>query len=205
MTTITPERLLVLACGALAREMLAVVRANRWEHVDVQCLPAKLHVTPDRIPAAVDAALTEAAGRYDRVFVGYADCGTAGALDPVLERHRAERLPGAHCYAVYAGLDEWDALQEEEPGTYYLTDFLVEHFDSLVVRPLGLDRHPELRDDIFGNYRRVLYLAQRDDRSLLERARRCAATLGLAFERRRTGHGLIDDSLLGFVEIPNVA
>jgi hypothetical protein len=205
MTTVTPERLLVLACGALAREVLAVVRANRWEHVDVQCLPAKLHLAPDRIPAAVDAALTQAAGRYDRVFVGYADCGTAGALDGVLERHGAERLPGAHCYAVYAGLDEWDTLQEEEPGTYYLTDFLVEHFDSLVVRPLGLDRHPELRDDIFGNYRRVLYLAQRDDRSLLERARRCAATLGLAFEHRRTGHGLIDDSLFAFAEIRSVA
>lgn len=205
MKAAAPERLLVLACGALAREVLAVARANAWEHVDVHCLPAQLHVTPGRIPGAVDAALTEAAERYDRVFVGYADCGTAGALDAVLERHGAERLPGAHCYAVYAGLDEWDALQEEEPGTYYLTDFLVQHFDSLVWRPLGLDRLPELRDDYFGNYRRVVYLAQRDDPALLERARGCAETLGLAFEHRRTGHGGIDEPLSGFAEIRHVA
>ena len=155
MTAAAPERLLVLACGALAREVLALVRANRLG-ARRRALPAgeaPRHARPD--PAAVDEALVEAIGRYDRVFVGYADCGTAGALDGVLERHGAERLPGAHCYAVYAGLDEWDALQDEEPGTYYLTDFLVRHFDSLVVRPLGLDRHPELRDDYFGNYRRV--------------------------------------------------
>ena len=204
-TAAAPERLLVLACGALAREVLAVVRANRWEHVEVHCLPAKLHVTPDRIPAAVDEALAEAAGRYDRVFVGYSDCGTARALDGVLERHGAERLPGAHCYAVYAGLEEWDALQEEEPGTYYLTDFLVQHFDSLVWRPLGLDQHPELRDDYFHNYRRVVYLAQTDDPALLERARGCAERLGLAFEHRLTGHGLIDASLTKFAEVGRVA
>ena len=155
-TAAAPERLLVLACGALAREVLAVVRANRWEHVEVHCLPAKLHVTPDRIPAAVDEALAE------RQPAGTTASSSAtrtaaphGALDGVLERHGAERLPGAHCYAVYAGLEEWDAIQKEEPGTYYLTDFLVQHFDSLVWRPLGLDRHPELRDDYFHNYRRV--------------------------------------------------
>ena len=200
-----PERLLVLACGALAREVLAVVRLNGWEHVDVHCLPARLHSTPRLIPEAVDAALVEAAGRYDRVFVGYADCGTAGALDGVLARHGAERLPGAHCYAVYAGPAEWDALQEEEPGTYYLTDFLVEHFDSLVIRPLGLDRHPELTADIFRNYRRVVYLAQTDDPALRERARTCAGTLGLAFECHRTGLGRLGGSLSSFVEIARVA
>jgi uncharacterized protein DUF1638 len=205
MTAAAPEKLLVLACGALAREMLAVVRANRWEHVDVHCLPARLHVTPDRIPDTVDTALDEAEGRYDRVFVGYSDCGTAGALDDVLERHGAERLPGAHCYAVYAGIDEWNAIQEEEPGTYYLTDFLVMHFDSLVVRPLGLDRHPDLRDAYFHNYRRVIYLSQRDDPELLERARACAEVLDLPFEHRPTGHGLIDGSLADFVEAGRVA
>jgi hypothetical protein len=198
MTTAVPERLLVLACGALAREVLAVAHANHWEHVDVQCLPAKLHVVPDRIPAAVDAALTERIGRYDRVLVGYADCGTAGALDRVIERHGAERLPGAHCYAVYAGLDEWDAMHVHEPGTYYLTDFLVRHFDSLVVRPLGLDRHPELRDDYFGNYRRVVYLAQADDPALVEEARACADRIGLPFEHLPTGYGLLDGSLEAF-------
>jgi hypothetical protein len=205
MTPEAPETLLVLACGALAREVLAIVRANRWDYVDVHCLPAKLHVTPDRIPAAVDGALAGLADRYDRVFVGYADCGTAGALDHVLERHGAERLPGAHCYAVYAGLDEWDAIQDEEPGTYYLTDFLVRHFDSLVVRPLGLDRHPELRDDYFRNYRRVLYLAQADDPVMLEDARACAGRIGLPFEHRATGYGLLGGSLAGFVEVRSVA
>jgi Protein of unknown function (DUF1638) len=205
MTAAAPDRLLVLACGALAREVLAIIEANRWEHVDVHCLPAKLHVTPDRIPDAVAEALADADGRYDRVFVGYSDCGTAGALDRVLERHGAERLPGAHCYAVYAGLDEWDAIQEEEPGTYYLTDFLVRHFDSLVVRPLGIDRHPDLRDAYFHNYRRVVYLAQTDDPALLERARACAEVLRLPLEHRPTGHGLIDGSLAGFVEVGGAA
>ncbi len=205
MTAAVPQRLLVLACGALAREVLALVRANRWEHVDVRCLPAQLHSTPRQIPQAVDEALEEAADSYDRVFVAYADCGTAGALDEVLKRHGAERLGGAHCYAVFAGLEEWDALQEEEAGTFYLTDFLVRHFESLVFRPLGLDRHPELAEEIFGNYRRVVYLAQTDDRNLLERARACADSLGLTFECRRTGYGRLARSLSGFVEIARVA
>lgn len=205
MRTATPEKLLVLACGALAREVIAVVHANGWEHVDVHCLPAKLHVTPDRIPAAVNEALAETGGEYDRVFVGYADCGTVGALDEVLARHGAERLPGAHCYAVYSGLDEWDAIQEDEPGTYYLTDFLVQHFESLVVRALGLDRHPELRDDYFHNYRRVLYLSQADHPALIERARACADRIGLPFEHRHTGYGMVEGSLVGFVEVRGVA
>jgi len=204
MTTAAPERLLVVACGALAREVLAIQRANRWEHVDVQCLPAQLHVTPDRIPAAVDSVLAETTDRYDRVFVGYADCGTAGALDRVLDRHGAERLPGAHCYAVYAGLDEWDEMQDEEPGTYYLTDFLVQHFESLVVRPLGLDRHPDLHDDYFGNYRRVVYLSQAEDPAMLENARACADRIGLAFEHRPTGYGLLAGSLATFAEARGV-
>jgi len=204
MTTAAPERLLVVACGALAREVLAIQRANRWEHVDVQCLPAQLHVTPDRIPAAVESVLAETTDRYDRVFVGYADCGTAGALDRVLDRHGAERLPGAHCYAVYAGLDEWDEMQDEEPGTYYLTDFLVQHFESLVVRPLGLDRHPDLHDDYFGNYRRVVYLSQAEDPAMLENARACADRIGLAFEHRPTGYGLLAGSLATFAEARGV-
>jgi hypothetical protein len=205
MTTAATERLLVLACGALAREVLAIARANRWAHVDVHCLPAKLHVTPDRIPAAVDEALTKAIGRYDRVFVGYADCGTAGALDSVIARHGAKRLPGAHCYAVYAGPGEWDAMQDDEPGTYYLTDFLVRHFDSLVVKPLGLDRYPELREDYFGNYYRVLYLSQCGEPTMVEAARACAERIGLPFEHRATGFGLLDGSLATFVEAGSVA
>jgi len=193
-------RVLILACGAIAREVLAVRDLNGWGHVDVRCLPAKLHSTPALIPAAVDAKLTELEGRYDHVFVAYADCGTAGALEPVLERHGVERLPGAHCYGFLAGNDAWDAMQEDEPATFYLTDFLARHFDSLVVRALKLDTHPELLPIVFGNYKRLVYLAQTDDARLEERARDAAAFLGLAFERRRTGYGELVPSLTRFVD-----
>jgi hypothetical protein len=194
-------RLLVLACGALAREVLAIVQANGWEHVEVRHLPAELHATPRRIPPALDRALREASGRYDRVFVAYADCGTTGGIDEVCKRHGAMRLEGAHCYAVYAGIAEWDALQEEEAGTFYLTDFFVRNFCAFVGRPLGLDRHPELIGDILRNYRRVVYLAQDDDPALRERAEECAASLGLAFECRPTGYGRLAPSLSSFVAV----
>ena len=192
-------RVLILACGAIAREVLAVVRLNGWTHVDVRCLPAKLHSTPDRIPGAVDAKLHELTPGYERVFVAYADCGTGGALDPVLERHGVERLPGAHCYGFLAGNDVWDEIQEEDPATFYLTDFLARHFDALVVRALKLDSHPELLPLIFGNYRRLVYLAQTDDPDLDRRAESAAAFLDLAYERRRTGYGELVPSLTRFV------
>ena len=191
--------MLVLACGAIAREVLAVVRLNGWTHVDVRCLPGKLHSTPQKIAAAVDAKLREHAGRYTRVFVAYADCGTGGALDAVLEAHGVERLPGAHCYGFFAGNDAFEVMHEEEPATFYLTDFLARHFDALVVRGLKLDRHPELLPLVFGNYRRLVYLAQTDDAELLERARKAADYLGLAFERRDTGYGELKPSLERFV------
>jgi len=182
--------------------VLAVVQLNGWQHVDVRCLPAALHNTPRRIAAAVEAVLEELAPRYDRVFVAYADCGTAGELDRVLERYGAERLPGAHCYATFAGLAEWDALQDEEPGTFYLTDFLARHFESLVARALGLDRCPELASEIFGNYRRLVYLSQTDDPALLESALAAAERLGLEFEHRPTGYGGLTSSLGRFVDAP---
>ncbi|HKP18279.1 MAG TPA: DUF1638 domain-containing protein [Gaiellaceae bacterium] len=199
------ERLLVVACGALAAEVAGVVRANGWEHVEVRHLPAELHATPRRIAPALDQALAEAKGDHDRVFVAYADCGTTGAIDEVCERRGAERLPGAHCFAMYAGLAEWDALQEEEPGTFYLTDFFVRNFDAFVARPLGLDRRPDLIGDILGNYRRVVYLAQADDAALRERAEECAAVLGLAFEHRPTGCGPLARPLTRFVQLARVA
>ena len=194
------SRVLILACGAIAREVLAVISLNGWTHVDVRCLPAKLHSTPAEIPAAVDAKLTELAGQYDRVFVAYADCGTGGRLDHVLNHHQVERLPGAHCYGFLAGNAEWDALHEDEPATFYLTDFLARHFDALVVRGLKLDTHPELLPLVFGNYRRLLYLAQTDDAELDRRAEEAAAFLGLEYERRRTGYGELVPSLTRFVE-----
>jgi Protein of unknown function (DUF1638) len=193
-------RVLVLACGAIAREVLAVIELNGWAHVDVRCLPAKLHSRPERIPAAVDAKLTELAGRYERVFVAYADCGTGGELDKVLERHEVERLPGAHCYGFLAGNAAWDAMQEDEPATYYLTDFLARHFDAIVVRAYRLEERPELLPLMFGNYKRLVYLAQTDDPELRRRAQAAAAYLGLAYEERRTGYGDLLPSLTRFVD-----
>jgi hypothetical protein len=191
-------RVCVLACGAIAREVLAVLSQGGWGHVDVRCLPAKLHSTPDRIPAAVDAKLAELTARYEHVFVAYADCGTAGALDPVLERHGVERLPGAHCYGFLAGNDRWQAIHDDDPATFYLTDFLARHFEALVVRGLKLDKHPELIEMMFGNYRRLVYLAQTDDDALHERATAAAAFLGLELEVVRTGYGELEPALVRF-------
>jgi len=179
--------LLLLACGALARELEFLRRQSGCEHVEIDCLPAELHNTPDRIPEAVRARLEAARDRYDAVFVAYADCGTGGRLDALLAGYGVERLPGAHCYAFFAGEERFAALHEEEPGSFYLTDFLVRHFDRLVIRGLGLDRHPELRNLYFGNYRRVLYLAQTRSPELEQRARACAERLDLDFELHHTG------------------
>lgn len=190
---------LVLACGAIAREVLAIVGLNGWEHVTVRCLPGKLHSRPERIAPAVDAKLREARGRYERIFVAYADCGTGGELDKVLAAHGVERLPGAHCYGFFAGNAAFEELHAAEPATFYLTDFLARHFDSLVVRALKLEVHPELKEMVFGNYRRLVYLAQTDDEDLTRRAREAAAYLGVEFERRRTGYGELQPSLERFV------
>jgi hypothetical protein len=199
-----PE-VLVLACGALAREVLAVIRLNGWQNVTVRCLPAKLHSRPQLIAPAVDAKLRLLAGCYERVFVAYADCGTGGELDKVLDLHGVERLPGAHCYGFLTGNNAWEELHDAEPATFYLTDFLARHFDALVIRGLGLDRHPDLLPDYFGNYRRLLYLAQTDDDDLRARARAAAERLGLAYEERRTGYGDLVPSLTRFVEAAPVA
>ena len=178
---------LLLACGALASELVAIRRRNGWDHLRIQCLPAELHNTPEKIPAAVEAALKTCKEQYERVFVAYADCGTGGQLDKVLDRYGVNRLPGAHCYEFYSGGDVFAALADEEPGTFYLTDFLVRHFDRLVVEGLGLDRHPELKAQYFGNYRRLVYLVQDPSRALTERARDCADFLGLDYSEVLTG------------------
>lgn len=193
--------LYVLACGAIAREVLRAIELNGWEHVTLRCLPGKLHNTPRLIADRVDERLreAEASGRFVGYFVAYADCGTGGALDAVLERHGVDRLPGDHCYAFFAGVEDWLAMHEAEPRTFYLTDFLCRHFGRLVVHGLGLDEHPELLPAYFGNYVRVVYLAQTDDPELLERAREAAAFLGLELEVRRTGLGDLRPALETFV------
>jgi hypothetical protein len=180
-------RTLVIACGALARELLAVIEASRLDFLDVTCLPAILHNRPEKIPEAVRAKIRRGRRTHARILCLYGDCGTGGLLDEVLREEGVERIEGAHCYAFYAGLDAFDAMAEEEPGTFYLTDYLVRHFDRLIVKGLGLDRFPQLLPDYFGHYRRVVYLAQTDDPALTDRAEAAAARLGLAFERRFTG------------------
>jgi hypothetical protein len=191
---------LVVACGAIAREVLAVTRLNGWTHVTLRCLPAKLHNTPRRIAAEVDRVLRETEGQYRSVFVAYGDCGTGGELDRVLREHGVWRLPGDHCYGFLAGVEDWLAMHEAEPATFYLTDFLSRHFERFVVRGLKLDVHPELLPQVFGNYRRVVYLAQTDDPVLLERARAAASFLGLPLEVRRVGYGDLGPALVSFVE-----
>jgi hypothetical protein len=192
----------VIACGALGRELVDVIRAAGLPNVDVTCLPAGLHNRPSEIPEAVSRRLAArrgpagGAGRYGRVFVAYADCGTGGLLDRVLEAEGIERLPGAHCYEVYAGAAAFARLADEEPGTFYLTDFLARNFDRLVVSGLGLDRHPELLGTYFANYRRLVYLSQADDPALVGAARRAADRLGLSFEHRPTGHGDLRTGIL---------
>jgi len=190
------DRLLVIACGALAREVLDVVRLNSLDWVDVECLPATLHNTPELIPAAVEERLDAAAGRYRNVFVGYADCGTGGLLDRLLEARGVDRLPGAHCYELFATGPVFSALHDREPGTFYLTDFLTRQFDRLVWAGLGLDRWPELRDTYFGNYRRLVYLSQVPTPDLVERARVSAQRLGLSFEHRHAGFGDLASTLV---------
>ena len=195
----SPPRLLVLACGALASEIRYFIRINNWPHVTLSCLPARLHNTPDRIVPELEARLQEVAGLYEKVLIGYADCGTGGHLDSLVERwENVERLPGAHCYEFFATTPRFMELHDAEPGTFYLTDFLARHFDRLVWQSLGLDRHPQLRDMYFGNYRKLVYLSQFEDPSLRERAREAARRLGLDFHHQRVGLGDLGTSLERF-------
>ena len=177
------RKVLVIACGALAREVLAL----KLDAIDLTCLPASLHNRPERIPEAMRAKIRANRAAYDEILCLYGDCGTGGELDRVLEDEGVRRIEGAHCYAFYAGEEAFAALAEEELGTFYLTDFLATHFDTLVIKGLGLDRFPQLRDDYFGNYRRVVHLAQFDDPAAAAKARAAADRLGLAYERRFTG------------------
>ncbi len=192
-------RVLVIACGALAREITALKRASGWDALEVTCLPPELHMRPERIAGSVQAAIEQARGSYDRIFVAYADCGTGGALDRVLAAEGIERLPGAHCYEFYATPAAFAALGEAEIGTFYLTDFLVRHFERLVWAGLGLDRHPQLQAQYFGHYKKVVYLAQVADAELARQAEAIAARLGLAFEQRLTGYGELGRSLADVV------
>ncbi len=191
---------LVIACGALAREINELKKLNGWEHLHMQCIDARLHLRPELIPDRLRDKIRENKDRYDHIYIAYADCGTAGGIDRVIEEEGVERLPGAHCYQWFAGTDRFTAMSDEEPGTFYLTDFLAHHFNRLVIRPLKLDQHPELRDAYFGNYRRLVFLSQTKDRGLLQAAKDGASMLGLEFEHVHCGYGELETMLSAQLE-----
>jgi len=193
----TEKTTLVIACGAIAHELMAVLNANEMQHVDVQCLPAEWHNTPDKIAPAVESLLATRLSDYESAFVAYADCGTGGHLDTVLERHGVERLPGAHCYAFFTGIDDFSAMTEDELGTFYLTDYLALNFDRLIFCGLGLDRYPELMSSYFGHYKRMVYLAQVDNPDALSAAQEAAASLKLPLIVHRTGLKPFETALAG--------
>ena len=184
-------RLLVIGCGALAEELSALKRANQWTTLDIKCLDAALHNRPERIADRLESVLAQHHAEYANILIAYADCGTGGAVDRVAQQFNAQRLPGAHCYEFYATSPVFAALAEAEPGTFYLTDFLVRHFDRLVIEEMKLDEHPELEEMLFGRYRKVVYLAQGDSTELLDQAERAATRLKLPLEMVTTGYGLL--------------
>jgi hypothetical protein len=186
-----------IVCGALAREVLGIVEHYGWD-VDVVGVPALDHMRPERIAPDVERRLRELRDVYDRVVVVYGDCGSRGALDEVLRRHSVARIAGPHCYEMYGGQSFHD-LMHEEPGTFFLTDFLVRAFEGTVLKGLGLDRYPELKEDYFRNYERVVYLAQTRDPALRAKAERIADYLGLPLELHATGYGQLEDRLVALM------
>jgi len=181
--------ILLLACGALASEILALIRMNSWDHFHLHCLPAKLHLYPDRIPEEVEKAVNKFKSEFEHVFVVYADCGTGGLLKKKCDEMGIKMIPGPHCYAFFEGVEKFTKTAEEEITSFYLTDFLVRQFNSFIIKPLGLDRHPDLKEIYFGNYAKLVYLAQTEDQDLTRLAMDYAKLLELEFERRFTGYG----------------
>ena len=191
-------RVLLLACGALAREILALIKVNGWSHMELQCLPANLHLTPDKIPDAVEAVVLKVRDKFDEIFVVYADCGTGGMLQVRCDKLGVKMIEGPHCYSFFEGNDTFAAHSETEFTAFYLTDFLVRQFDSFVWKPMGLDRHPQLRDMYFGNYKKLVYLAQTNQPDLNTLAEEAADRLGLIYERRFTGYGDLQTEMAKF-------
>ncbi len=205
METVHTPQVLILACGALATEIRDITRLHRLGNVTLECLPGILHNRPTEIPDAVRARLDRVRGNYDRILLGYGDCGTAGELADIAAQEGIEMLPGAHCYQFFAGQQVFDAMHDEDPTAFYLTDYLVKHFDRIILDGLGIDAHPELRDLYFGNYTKMIYLAQTDDPDLDTRARSCADRLGLAFERVATTYGDLEPAIVTISTRPAAA
>ena len=195
LTEMAAGRILLIACGALAREILDLKKANGWDHMDLTCLPAKLHLYPEKITKAVTEAVAKHRASYDEIFVVYADCGTGGLLQTACDDMGVQMVAGPHCYSFFEGNERFADISESEFTAFYLTDFLVRQFEAFIIKPMGLDRHPELRDMYFGNYEKLVYQAQTDDPALTEKAKEAAETLGLAFERRLTGYGDLEVTL----------
>ncbi len=188
------ERVAIIACGALAHEIVHLIRINDFHHLQLFCLPAQLHNRPDLIVPSLQEKLIElrAAG-YQNILIGYGDCGTGGKLDQFIAKEGLKRIAGNHCYAFFAGLEEFDAMMEQELGTFFLTDYMAKFFYSLIVRGMGLEEHPELKDMYFGNYKRVVYLAQTNDKELSREAESAADFLGLDYERVQVNYGMLND------------
>ena len=186
---------LLLACGALAREIVDLVERNRWTAFDLQCLPAKWHNTPEKIVPALREKIREAKGRYKSIFVLYGDCGTGGRLDALLKEEGIERIDGPHCYAFFSGNPEFARHADDDVTSFFLTDYLAKHFDKLIWAGLGIDRHPELLPLYFGNYRKIVYLAQTRDEDLAKKAMAAARKVGLDYEYRFTGYGELETGL----------
>lgn len=191
----TPETFAVIACGAIARELVRIADMNRWDHMRIYCLPADLHNRPKQIPGAVKQKIDRLRDRHEHIFVAYADCGTGGELDRVLAQEGISRLPGAHCYEFFAGNALFSQIMEQQPGSFFLTDFLVRHFERLVIRGLGIDRHPQLQQLYFANYRQLVYLSQTEDEDLMQRARDYAGRLGLKFMHSATGYRSLEQAM----------
>jgi hypothetical protein len=195
LTEMAAGRILLIACGALAREILNLKKANGWDHMDLTCLPAKLHLYPEKITEAVTEAVAINRASYDEIFVVYADCGTGGLLQTACDDMGVQMVAGPHCYSFFEGNKRFADVSESEFTAFYLTDFLVRQFEAFIIKPMGLHRHPELRDLYFGNYEKLVYQAQTDDPALTEKAKAAAKTLGLGFERRLTGYGDLEVTL----------
>ncbi|MEQ6203295.1 DUF1638 domain-containing protein [Sulfitobacter sp. HNIBRBA2951] len=191
----TTGKVLIIACGALAREIIDLKQASGWTHLDLTCLPANYHLYPDKITDAVRTAVTKHRPDYDNIFIAYADCGTGGLLQSACAELGVEMIAGPHCYSFFEGNDSFTQTAETEITTFYLTDFLVRQFEAFIIKPMGLDRHPELRDMYFGNYEKLVYQSQTDNADLIAKAQTCASRLGLRFEHRHTGYGDLQTAL----------
>ena len=196
----SPQPALVIACGALAKEITTLIDINQWSHLRVQCVPARIHNTPEQIPDAVRSLIHKARDKYAHIYIAFADCGTGGLLDTVISEEKVERLPGAHCYEFFAGSEAFREMSEDALGTFYLTDFLARHFDRIIIEELGIAKHPELRDMYFGNYTKLIYLAQTDNPELIQMAQDAASKLNLEYEYRRTDYGDLEKGLNQFNE-----